>query len=126
MNYKVRQTQAKKYFFNLLTKEVTKEYNFSDYMEAVKFALYEQIKFIYKGTKILNVFKSFYNIEEFKKHAKNNPFHFLNISCSKRVNLDIYYKILIDKNITKLSKFNVYKINYKLTPGGSKKNQKQK
>ena len=105
MNYKIRQTEIKKYFFNLLSKEVVKEYNFTNYIDAVKFALYEQIKFIYKGQKLLNVFKSFYTIDQFKKHAKNNPLHFLNISSSKRVNLELYYKILIDKNVYKLSKF---------------------
>jgi len=116
--YIVKQTETKKYFFNLLEKEITKEYKFSTYIEAVKFALFEQIKYIYKGSKRLNVFKLFYNIAQFNKHAKNNPFHFLNISSAERVNLDLYYKILIDKNISKLKKFDL--------PGGSNKNQNQK
>jgi len=105
MNYKVKQIETKKYFFNLLTKEVIKEYFFNTYLEAAKFALFEQIKYIYKGSKRLNVFKSFYNLEQFNKHAKNNPLHFLNISNAERINLDLYYKILIDKNISKLKKF---------------------
>jgi len=102
--YTIKQTQTEKYFFNLLEKEIVKEYKFSTYIEAVKFALFEQIKYIYKGNKRLNVFKLFYNIAQFNKHAKNNPQHFLNLSNAKRINLDLYYKILIDKNITKLRK----------------------
>jgi len=116
--YTIKQTQTEKYFFNLLKKEIVKEYKFATYIQAVKFALFEQIKYIYKGNKRLNVFKLFYNIAQFNKHAKDNPLHFLNLSNAERVNLDLYYKILIDKNIQKLKKFNL--------PGGSNKNQNQK
>lgn len=104
--YTIKQTETKKALFGLISREVVKEYKFSTYIEAVKFALFEQIKYIYKGNKRLNVFKLFYNIAQFNKHAKNNPLHFLNVSSSDRVNLDLYYRILIDKNITKLKKFN--------------------
>jgi hypothetical protein len=102
--YTIKQTETKKAFFGLITREIVKEYKFATYIEAVKFALFEQIKYIYKGNKRLNVFKLFYNIAQFNKHAKNNPLHFLNLSNSERVNLDLYYKILIDKNIIKLRK----------------------
>ena len=103
--YTIKQTQTEKYFFNLLEREIVKEYKFATYIEAVKCALIEQIKYVYKGSKRLNVFKLFYNIAQFNKHATNNPLHFLNLSNSERVNLDLYYKILIDKNISKLKKF---------------------
>ena len=104
--YTIKQTETKKALFGLISREVVKQYKFITYIEAVKFALFEQIKYIYKGNKRLNVFKLFYNIAQFNKHAKNNPLHFLNVSSSDRVNLDLYYRILIDKNITKLKKFN--------------------
>lgn len=103
--YTIKQTETKKCFFGLITREVKKVYNFATYIDAVKFALFEQIKYIYKGNKRLNVFKLFYNIAQFNKHAKNNPMHYLNVANSERVNLDLYYKILIDKNISKLKKF---------------------
>lgn len=103
--YTIKQTETKKCLFGLITREVEKVYNFATYIEAVKFALFEQIKYIYKGSKRLNVFKLFYNIAQFNKHAKNNPLHFLNLSNAERINLDLYYKILIDKNISKLKKF---------------------
>lgn len=105
MKYTVKQTETKKVLFGLISREVVKEYKFATYIEAVKFALFEQIKYIYKGSKRLNVFKLFYNIAQFNKHAKNNPQHFLNLSNAERINLDLYYKILIDKNISKLKKF---------------------
>ena len=102
MNYKVKQIETKKYFFNLLTKEVIKEYFFNTYLEAAKFALFEQIKYIYKGSKRLNVFKSFYNLEQFNKHAKNNPLHFCGVRNIERINIKQYYNVLIERNLNKL------------------------
>ena len=79
--YTIKQTQTKKYFFDLCTKEVEKEYNFSNYWDAIRFALHEQIKYIYfsKGsakTKT-NVFKYFYSLKRFQKLAKKKSFTFL-------------------------------------------------
>ena len=47
MIYEIRQTQEKKYFFNLIKRNKTKAYKFKDYKSAVNFALNEQIKNIY-------------------------------------------------------------------------------
>ena len=104
--YTIKQTQTKKYFFDLCTKEVEKEYNFSNYWDAIRFALHEQIKYIYfsKGsakTKT-NVFKYFYSLKRFQKLAKKNPLHFCNVSNAERINIKQYYNILIERNINKL------------------------
>lgn len=106
--YTVKQTTKEKHFFNLLEKEVVKEYKFSTFLEAVKFALFEQIKFIYfeKGTAKTrtNVFKLFYTLEKFKQYAKGNPRHYIGTHTAKGVNLDLYYFALITRNLTKLKK----------------------
>tara|TARA_R100001463_G_C3509094_1_gene219798 strand:- start:469 stop:795 length:327 start_codon:yes stop_codon:yes gene_type:complete len=104
--YTIKQTETKKALFGLISREVEKEYNFSNYWDAVKFALHEQIKFIYfsKGsakTKT-NVFKYFYSLESFKYNANKNPLHFCNVSNAERINLKQYYNVLIERNINKL------------------------
>ena len=104
--YTIKQTQTKKYFFNLCSKEIEKKYTFSNYWDAIKFALHEQIKYIYfsKGsakTKT-NVFKYFYSLESFKYNAKKNPLHFCGVRNIERINLKQYYNVLIERNINKL------------------------
>ena len=104
--YTIKQTQTKKSLFGLITREVEKKYTFSNYWDAVKFALHEQIEFIYfsKGTAKTktNVFKYFYSLKRFEKFATDNPMHFCNVSKAERINLKQYYNVLIDRNINKL------------------------
>ena len=106
--YKVRQTKTEKIFFNIFTREETKQYNFDTFLDAVKFALSEQIKFIYfeKGsvrTKT-NIFKFFHSLKKFKEYATKNPRHYLHTHTAKGVNLDLYYFALISRNLNKLKK----------------------
>jgi len=107
--YTVKQTEIKKALFGLISREVEKKYIFSNYWDAVKFALHEQIKYIYfsKGsakTKT-NVFKYFYSLKRFEKFATDNPQHFCNVSNSERINLKQYYNVLIETNLNKLKTF---------------------
>ena len=107
--YTIKQTQTKKALFGLISRNIEKKYTFSNYWDAVKFALYEQIKYIYfsKGsaTTNTNVFKYFYSLKRFKKFATDNPQHFCNVSSSKNINLKQYYNVLIERNINKLRTF---------------------
>lgn len=107
--YTIKQTEKKKALFGLITRNVEKKYNFSNYWDAIRFALHEQIEFIYftKGeakTKT-NVFKYFYDLKTFEYNAKKNPQHFCNVSNAERINLKQYYNVLIDRNINKLNYF---------------------
>lgn len=106
--YKVKQTKTEKIFFNLFNREETNEFKFKTFIEAVKFALSEQIKFIYfeKGTAKTktNVFKLFYTLEKFKEYATTNPRHYIGTHTAKGVNLDLYYFTLISRNLNKLKK----------------------
>jgi len=107
--YTVKQTETKKCLFGLITREVEKKYTFSNYWDAIKFALHEQIKYIYfsKGsakTKT-NVFKYFYSLKRFVKFATDNPQHFCNVSSSNNINLEQYYNVLIERNLNKLKTF---------------------
>lgn len=107
--YTIKQTQTKKALLGLITRNLEKEYTFSNYWDAIKFALHEQIKYIYfsKGsakTKT-NVFKYFYSLKRFVKFATDNPQHFCNVSSSKNINLEQYYNVLIERNLNKLKTF---------------------
>ena len=107
--YTIKQTETKKALFGLITRNVVKKYTFSNYWDAIRFALHEQIKYIYfsKGsakTKT-NVFKYFYSLKKFEKFATDNPQHFCNVSSSKNINLEQYYNVLIERNINKLKTF---------------------
>jgi len=107
--YTIKQTETKKALFGLISREVEKKYTFSNYWDAIKFALHEQIKYIYfsKGsakTKT-NVFKYFYSLKRFEKFAKKNPLHFCGVSNIERINLKEYYNVLIERNINKLKTF---------------------
>lgn len=107
--YTIKQTETKKCFFGLISREVENIYTFSNYWDAIKFALHEQIKYIYfsKGTAKTktNVFKYFYSLKRFVKFATDNPQHFCNVSSSKNINLEQYYNVLIERNINKLKTF---------------------
>lgn len=107
--YTLKQTETKKCFFGLISRNVEKKYTFSNYWDAIKFALHEQIKYIYfsKGsakTKT-NVFKYFYSLKRFEKSAKKNPLHFCGVSNIERINLKEYYNVLIERNLNKLRTF---------------------
>ena len=102
--YTIKQTQTKKAFFGLITRNVENEYTFSNYWDAVRFALHEQIKYIYfsKGsakTKT-NVFKYFYSLKRFVKFATDNPQHFCNVSNAERINLKQYYNAVSYTHLT--------------------------
>ena len=107
--YTIKQTETKKALFGLISRNVEKKYTFSNYWDAIRFALHEQIKYIYfsKGsakTKT-NVFKYFYSLKRFVNLATDNPQHFCNVSSSKNINLEQYYNVLIERNINKLKTF---------------------
>ena len=110
--YKVKQTQTKSYFFNLLKKDVTKVYTFDTYNDALIFALSEEINtFICivsdKVETIRKTYKNHYTLKQFKKHCVNNPMHFLNTQKCRLDEKQItnYYFYLIGSNkLTKLKK----------------------
>ena len=107
--YTLKQTQTKKSLFGLITRNIEKEYNFPTYMDAIKVAVHEQIKYIYfskgQAKTRTNVFKYFYSLKRFKKFAIDNPLHFCNVSNAERINLKQYYNVLIERNINKLKTF---------------------
>jgi len=111
--YKVKQTQTKSYFFNLIKKDVTKVYLFDTYNEALIFCLSEEIK---QFTCIVSdevettrkTYKNYYTLKQFKKHCVNNPMHFLNTQKCRLNEEQItnYYFYLIGSNkLEKLKKF---------------------
>ena len=110
--YKVKQTENKSYFFNLIKKDVTKVYSFNTYNKALVFALSEEIK---QFTCIVSdkvetsrkTYKNYYTLNQFKKHCVNNPMHFLNTQNCRLDNKQIsnYYFYLIGSGkLTKLKK----------------------
>ena len=115
MYYEIKQTQQKKYFFNLIKINKTKAYKFNDYKNAVNFALNEQIKNIYCiiGEKTISPvktlrkpFKLYYTLEQFLKVSKKNPLFYLGTHNAERINIPLYYFYLINKNkLNKLKKF---------------------
>jgi len=107
--YKVKQTEIKSYFFNLIKKDITKVYLFNTYNEALIFCLSEEIK---QFTCIVSdevettrkTYKNHYTLKEFIKVATNNPMHYLGTQVV-RCNLETYYFYLIGSNkLTKLKK----------------------
>ena len=111
--YKVKQTEVKSYFFNLLKKDVTKVYTFNTYNKALIFALSEQIKqFVCIVSNEVETtrktYKNHYTLKQFKKHCLKNPMHFLN-KQKCRLNdkqIESYYFYLIGSNkLTKLKKY---------------------
>tara|TARA_Y100000004_G_C8884622_1_gene399134 strand:- start:530 stop:865 length:336 start_codon:yes stop_codon:yes gene_type:complete len=111
MHYEIKQTEQKKYFFNLIKINKTKSYKFKDYKNAVNFALNEQIKNIYciigENIKTLRKpFKNFYTLEQFIKVSKKNPLFYLGTHNPEKINIPLYYFYLINKNkFHKLKKF---------------------
>jgi len=107
--YKVKQTQTKSYFFNLIKKDVTKVYSFNTYKEALIFALSEQIKQFNcivsdKVETTRKTYKNYLTLKEFIKAATNNPMYYLGTQVV-RCNLESYYFYLIGSNkLTKLKK----------------------
>jgi len=110
--YKVKQTEKKTYFFNLIKKDITKVYLFDTYNEALVFALSEEIKQFTcivsdKVQTTRKTFENYYTLKEFKKHCVNNSMHFLNTQKCRLDEKQIsnYYFYLIGSNkLTKLKK----------------------
>lgn len=106
--YQVKQTETKKYFFNLLKKEQTKVYKFRTFNEALKFSAHEQIntfEFIKDGVKTLHrTYKYIYRLNNWVELVNKNPLHFIGFRYTKGVNLENYYFVLIERNINKLLK----------------------
>jgi hypothetical protein len=111
--YKVKQTEAKSYFFDLIKKDVTKVYLFDTYKDALIFALSEQIE---QFTCIVSdevqttrkTYKNYYTLKQFQKHCVKNPMHFLNTQNCRLDDKQIanYYFYLIGSNkLNKLKKF---------------------
>jgi len=107
--YKVKQTEAKSYFFNWFKSEYEKVYSFNTYNKALIFALSEQIE---QFTCIVSdevetsrkTFKNYYTLKQFTKAATNNPMYYLGTQKVK-CNLTNYYFYLIGSNkLTKLKK----------------------
>jgi len=108
--YKVKQTETRNYFFNLIKKDVTKVYLFDTYNDALIFALSEEIK---QFTCIISdkvqttrkTYKNYITLKQFVKAATNNPMYYLNTQTVK-CNLSNYYFYLIGSNkLEKLKKF---------------------
>ena len=113
MKYQAKQIEKKKYFFNLLEKELTNSYSFNNYSEALIFCLSEGIK---QFTCIISdkvkttrkTYKNYYTLKQFVKHAKNNPMHYLGTQSVKLSDKGIhqYYFYLIGSGkLEKLKKF---------------------
>ena len=108
--YKVKQTETRNYFFNLIKKDVTKVYLFDTYNDALIFALSEEIKQFTcivsdKVQTTRKTYKNYITLKQFVKAATNNPMYYLNTQTVK-CNLSNYYFYLIGSNkLEKLKKF---------------------
>jgi len=111
-SYKVKQTEAKSYFFSLIKRDITKVYNFKTYNKALIFALSEQIEqFVCIVSDEVETsrktFKNHYTLKQFQKHCIKNPMHFLNTQKCRlnEEQIENYYFYLIGSNkLTKLKK----------------------
>jgi len=107
--YKIKQTEKRTYFFNLIKKDVTKVYSFDMYKDALIFALSEEIKQFTcivsdKVQTTRKTYKNYLTLKEFVKAATKNPMYYLNTQTVK-CNLESYYFYLIGSNkLTKLKK----------------------
>ena len=107
--YKVKQTEPKSYFFNLLKKDVTKVYLFDTYKDALIFALSEQINTFScivsdKVQTSRKTYKNHLTLKQFEKAATKNPMYYLGTQKVK-CNLTNYYFYLIGSGkLTKLKK----------------------
>lgn len=109
MIYEVRQTTEKK---RLLfgTKKVHKVYKFNTLNSALLFALNEQIDIITVNigegiTTTRKPFKDYYNLDQFIKVSKKNPFFYLGVHNYKKVDIERIYFYLVQNNLSKLKKF---------------------
>ena len=99
--YLVKQSRIKERFL-LPNKTVIDTYKFVDYLDALKFAVNEQIKTIYiqphKDSKPIKrkVFKFLYTLPEFKRVAKKSPLHFIGFRYIDNINLEAYYYYLVN------------------------------
>lgn len=99
--YSVQQTSVKKRFL-LRDKKIVKKYSFDKYVDALRFAVNEQIKTIYvqpyKDSKLIkrSVFTFLYTLPQFKVLAKKNPMHFVGLQSSKDINIERYYFYLVN------------------------------
>ena len=113
MLYQAKQTEKRKYFFNLLEKEFISSYSFNNYNEALIFCLSEEIKQFYciisdKVKTTRKTYENYYTLKQFIKHAKSNSMHYLGTQSVKLSDKGIeqYYFYLIGSNkIEKLKKF---------------------
>ena len=111
MNYSVKQTETKKNLFGF-EKQVENTYFFNRYIDAVKFALNEQIDLITCNlgdgvTTSRRPFKNLLKLSEFERLARINPIHYLGTHYSERLNLENYYYYLINTSqFYRLKKFN--------------------
>ena len=111
--YKVKQTEKRSYFFNLIKRDLTKVYNFNTYNDALIFALSEQInQFVCIVSDEVETsrktYKNYYTLKQFQKHCVKNPMHFLNTQNCRLDDKQIsnYYFYLIGSNkLTKLKKY---------------------
>jgi len=115
MYYLIKQTE-KRYFIPFLSLwEYKKEfkYKFKKLSDALRFALDEQIKIIFciidEEKNIVTTrrpFLTLLTLKEFKRLAKKNPKFYLGVYNYKRVNIELYYYYLVNRNmLNKLRKF---------------------
>jgi len=108
--YKVKQTEKRTYFFDLIKKDVTNVYSFNTYKDALIFALSEEIEQFTcivsdKVQTTRKTFKNYLTLKQFIKAATKNPMYYLNTQKVK-CNLESYYFYLIGSNkLEKLKKF---------------------
>jgi len=99
--YLVKQKRIKERFL-LPNKTVIDTYKFVDYLDALRFAVNEQIKVIYsqphEDSKLIKkkVFELLYTLPQFKKVAKANPLFYIGTHKHERINLDMYYYYLVN------------------------------
>ena len=112
--YKVKQTEKRTYFFNLIKRDTTKVYNFNTYNKALIFCLSEEIKQFSciisdKVQTTRKTYKNHLTLKQFTKAATNNPMYYLNTQTVK-CNLSNYYFYLISSNkLEKIKKFQTQK-----------------
>lgn len=97
--YTIKQDQKVKGLFGSRVKEIT--YKFSSYVNAVEFAVHEQIKVITahicEGVEIKRYpFKHMFTRDQFIRQAQGNPMHYIGTRFPEAVNLDHYYIYLFN------------------------------
>ena len=97
--YTIKQDQKVKGLFGYRIKEIT--YKFSSYINALEFAVHEQIKVITahicEGVeKKIYPFKNILTLDQYKKLAKINSMHYIGTRFPEAINLDHYYIYLFN------------------------------